>query len=52
MILEKYGTHENLPITLRATGTAQGEVGLEKSVIPNAKNRGSAVQLCVKSSAT
>lgn len=52
MILEKYGTHENLPITLRATGTAQGEVGLEKSAIRNAKNRGSAVQLCVKSSAT
>jgi putative transposase len=52
MILEKYGTNEGLPISLRSTGTAQDEVGLEKSVIPNTKNRGSAVQLCVKSSAT
>jgi len=52
MILEKYGAAEGLPISLRSTGTAQDEVRLEKSVILNTKNRGSAVQLCVKSSAT
>jgi putative transposase len=52
MILEKYGAIDRHPIALRSTGTAQDEVGLEKSAIPNAKNRGSAVQLCVKSSAT
>jgi len=52
MILDKYGAVDGLPIALRSTGTAQDEVGLEKSVIPNTKNRGSAVQLCVKLSAT
>ena len=52
MILDKYGGADRLPIALRSTGTALDEVGLEKSEIPSTKNRGSAVQLCVKSSAT
>jgi putative transposase len=52
MILEKYCAINRHPIALRSTEIAQDEVGLEKSAIPNAKNRGSAVQLCVKSSAT
>ena len=52
MILEKYGAVKGLSIALRSTGTAQDEYGLEKSAIPNAKNRGSAVQLRVKSNAT
>ena len=52
MILEKYGAAPGLPITLRSTGTAQDEYELEKPAMPNAKNRGSAVQLRVKSSAT
>ena len=51
MILDKYGAAQGLPIALRSTGTAQDEAGLEKSVEPNTKKRGSAVQLCVKSSA-
>ncbi len=51
MILDKYGAAQGLPIALRSTGTAQDEAGLEKSVEPDTKKRGSAVQLCVKSSA-
>jgi putative transposase len=52
MILEKYGAKEAVPISRLSTGTAQDEVGLEEPALPNAKNRGSAVQLRVKSSAT
>lgn len=52
MILDKYRTVEGLPISLRSTGTAFDEDRLEIPRIPNAKNRGSAVQLCVESSAT
>jgi len=52
MILDKYRTVEGLPIALRSTGTAFDEGRSEIPRIPNAKNRGSAVQLCVESSAT
>jgi len=52
MILEKYGAIDGLPIALRSTGTAQDEVRLKDSAIPNTKKQGSAVPLCVKSSAT
>jgi putative transposase len=52
MILDTYGAVEGRPISLRFTGAAQNEVRLRKSVIPTTKTRGSAVQLCVKSSAT
>lgn len=52
MILDKYGAVEGLPLALRSTGTALDECELGKSAIPNAKNGGSVVQLCVKSSAT
>lgn len=51
MIVDKYGAAEGLPIALRSTGTAFDEARLEKPEIPNAKNRGSAVQLCIQSSA-
>lgn len=36
----------------QSTETGLQEVGLERSAIRNAKNRASAVQLCVESSAT
>jgi len=52
MIVDKYGAAQGLPIALRSTGTALDEDRLEISGVPNAKNRGSAVQLCVQSSAT
>ena len=52
MILNEYSDCQGPPIAMRSTGTAQNGVRLEKSVIPNAKNRDSAVQLCVKSGAT
>ena len=52
MIVDKYGAAQGLPIALRSTGTAFDEVRLEKPKIPNAKNRDSAVQLCIQSSAT
>ena len=51
MIVDKYGAAEGLPIALRSTGTTFDEIQLEKPEIPNAKNRGSAVQLCSQSSA-
>ena len=51
MIVDKYGAADGLPIALRSTGTASDEARLEKPEIPNAKNRGSAVQLCIQSSA-
>ena len=52
MILDKYGAAEAIPIALRSTGTAFDEVELKTSGIQNDKNRGSAVQLRVESSAT
>ena len=52
MIVDKYGAAQALPIALRSTGTALDEDRLEISGVPNAKNRGSAVQLCVQSGAT
>ena len=51
VIVDKYGATSGLPIALRSTGTAFDGVRLEKPEIPNAKNRGSAVQLCVQSGA-
>ena len=51
MIVDTYGAAEGLPIALRSTGTTFDEIQLEKPEIPNAKNRGSAVQLCSQSSA-
>jgi putative transposase len=51
MIVAKYGAAQGFPIALRSTGTTFDEARLEKPKIPNAKNRGSAVQLCVQSSA-
>jgi putative transposase len=51
MIVDKYGAAQSLSIALRSTGTAFDAVRLEKPEIPNAKNRGSAVQLYVQSSA-
>lgn len=51
MIVDKYGGAQAFPIALRSTGTAFDGVRLEKPEIPNAKNRGSAVQLCVQSGA-
>jgi len=51
MIVDKYGGAQGLPIALRSTGTAFDEVRLEISEIQNPENRGSAVQLHVKSSA-
>ena len=52
MILDKYGATEAIPIALRSTGTTFDEVELKTSGIENDKNRGSAVQLRVESSAT
>ena len=52
MIVDKYGAAQALPIALRSTGTAFEEERLEISEVPNTKNRGSAVQLCVQSGAT
>ena len=52
MIPDKYGAVAGLPIALRSTGTAQDEVRLKDSALPHTKHRGSAVLLCVKSSAT
>ena len=52
MIVDKYGAAQGLPIALRSTGTAFEEDRLEISEVPNTKNRGSAVQLCVQSGAT
>jgi putative transposase len=52
MILDKYGAAEAIQIALRSTGTAFDEVELKTSGIQNDKNRGSAVQLRVESSAT
>ena len=52
MIVDKYGAAQGLPIALRSTGTAFEEDGLQISEVPNTKNRGSAVQLCVQSGAT
>jgi len=52
MIVDNYGAAQGLPIALRSTGTAFDEVRLEKTEIPKMKNRGSAVQLLVQSSAT
>ena len=50
MIVEKYGTKpepEGHPIALCSTATAFGQVGIEnRSALQNAKNWGSAVQLC------
>lgn len=51
MIVDKYGAAQGFPIALWSAATAFDEVRLEKPAIPNAKNRGSAVQLCVPSSA-
>lgn len=52
MIVDNYGSAQDLPIALRSTGTAFDEVRLEKTEIPKMKNRVSAVQLFVQSSAT
>ena len=52
MIVDKYEGAQALPIALRFTGTAFDESKLEISEVPNTKNRGSAVQLCVQSGAT
>ena len=51
-IVDNYGVAQELPIALRSAGTAFDEVRLEKTEIPKTKNRRSAVQLFVQSSAT
>lgn len=51
MIVDNYGAAQGLPIALRSTRTAFDEVRLEKTELPNTKNRGSAVQLCMQSGA-
>lgn len=51
MIVDKYGAADEFSIALRSTGTAFDDVQLKKPVIQNAKNRGSAVQLYIQSSA-
>jgi putative transposase len=52
LIVDKYGTTKGLPVALRSTGIAHAQTRLNKEDLPNAKNRGSAVQLCVESGAT
>ncbi|MEY3783257.1 MAG: hypothetical protein RIS97_1436 [Pseudomonadota bacterium] len=53
MLVNKYGAKEACPVTLRCTGRAFGEEGVEKSDEPEieSNSRSSAVQLHCKSSA-
>jgi putative transposase len=50
VIVDRFGKKEDSPVALRCTGNAFGQENNEKSDEPEieSKNRGSAVQLCVK----